>query len=170
MCLSHYLPPHQPFCFSLSTQSPFSQFTCFTYIHKFFSLNMSEYVSFCFMFHVPDLIVRLSRAIHQHIFSRPAGTQYTDCITYLAITHFVLVCTNYPNFASLLIFSGLNMSVYVLFPMFHILPSQRAHIGPAERTWATTQKSQPYYLDVQRAIVASIRLPAHIHVFPTLSH
>ena len=131
---------------------------------------MRFYISFICHLFILVCSQRLSRAIYQPIFSRLAGTQFADCITYLANTHFVLVCTNYPNFASLLIFSGLNMSVYVLFPMFHILPSQRAHIGPAERTWATTQKSQPYYLDVQRAIVASIRLPAHIHVFPTLSH
>ena len=41
---------------------------------------MSEYVSFCFMFHVPHLLARLSRAI-QHIFRHLAGAQYTDCIT-----------------------------------------------------------------------------------------
>ena len=100
----------------LSTQLPFSQFTCFLYIHTFFSLNMSEYVSFCFMFHVPHLIARLIRAIHQHIFSRLAGTQYTDCITCLANTHFVLVCTNYPNFTSLHIFLHLNMVCVCIIP------------------------------------------------------
>ena len=62
------------------------------------------------------------------------------------------------------------MSVYVLFPMFHIFPSQRAPIGPAEQSWATTQKGQPHYLDVQRATLAPIQLPALIHVCPTLSH
>ena len=51
---------------------------------------MSEYVLFCFMFHVPHVLARVSRAI-QHIFSQLAGTQYTECITYLASTHFVYV-------------------------------------------------------------------------------
>ena len=74
------MPRLQLFCFSLSAQSSLSQFTYFTHIHSFFSLNMSEYVSFCFMFHVPHLLARLSRAI-QHIFRRLAGAQYTDCIT-----------------------------------------------------------------------------------------
>ena len=40
-----------------------SQFTCFTHIRTFFSLNMSEYISFLFMFHVAHLLARLSRAI-----------------------------------------------------------------------------------------------------------
>ena len=75
------------------------QFTCFTYIHTFFSLNMSEHVWFCFTFHVARLIASLNRAIHQHIFSHLAGTQYIDYITCLANKHFFLA-----NFASLLIF------------------------------------------------------------------
>ena len=86
---------HQPFCFSLSTQPPLSQLTCFTHIHTFFSLDMSEYVSFCFMFHVSHLLARLSRAI-QHIFSRLAGAQYTDCNTCLPSIHFVCACTIIP--------------------------------------------------------------------------
>ena len=64
----------------MSAQSPLSQFTCFTHIHRFFSLNLSEYVSFCFMFHAPHLLARLSKAI-QYIFSHLAGAQYTICIT-----------------------------------------------------------------------------------------
>ena len=62
------------------------------------------------------------------------------------------------------------MSVYVLLPMFYIFLSQRAPIGPAQQPWTATQKGQPHYLDVQRATLAPINLPAHIHVCPTLSH
>ena len=69
-----YLPPAILFQF----EHTLSQFTCFTHIHTFFSLNMSEYILFLFMFHVVHLLVRLSRAI-QHNFSRLAGAQFTDC-------------------------------------------------------------------------------------------
>ena len=131
---------------------------------------MSEFISFCFVFHVPHLIARLSRTIHPHIFSRLTGAQYTDCVTCLAKTRSVLVCTNYPSFTSSLTFLSLNMSLYVLFPMFHIFSLQHVPIGPAERPWTATQKCQPYYFDVQRATLAPIRLTAHIHVCPTLSH
>ena len=125
------LPTSSPaFLFQFELKITFQPVHFFTYIHTFFSLNMSQYVSFRFMFHVPHLIARLSRAI-QHIFRRLAGTQYTDSITCLANTHFVLVCTNYPNFASLLTFMSLNISVCVSFPMFHVFPSQRAPIDPA---------------------------------------
>ena len=92
---------------------------------------MSEYVSFCFMLHVPHLLARLSRAIQQ-IFIRLASAQYTDYITCLASTHFVWICTNHPNLANLLIYMSLNMSICVLFPKFYVFPSQRAPIGPAE--------------------------------------
>ena len=54
--------------------------------------------------------------------------------------------------------------------MFHIFPSQSTPIGSAERPWTTTQKGQPYYLDVQRATLVPIRLAAHIHVYFTLPH
>ena len=61
------------------------------------------------------------------------------------------------------------MSV-VLFPMFHIFPSQCAHIGSTDQPWTTTQKGQPYYLDVQRAALVSIHSPVHIHICPNLPH
>ena len=89
----------------------------FHLVHTFFSLNMSKYVLFCFMFHVLHLLARLSGAI-QHIFNHLAGAQYTDCITCLASTHFAWVYTNHPNFASLLVFMSLNMPTCVLFPIF----------------------------------------------------
>ena len=104
---------HQPFCFSLSTLSPLSQFTCFTHIHTFFSLNFSEYVSFCFMFHVPHLLARLSGAI-QHIFSCLAGAQYTDCNTCLPSTYFIWVCTNHLNFASSLTSEFAHVYMYCI--------------------------------------------------------
>ena len=104
---------HQPFCFSLSILSALIQFTCFTHIHTFFSLNMSEYVSFCFMFHVPHLLARLSRAT-QHIFSRLADAQYTDCNICLPSTHFVWVCTNHPNFASSLTSEFAHVYMYFI--------------------------------------------------------
>ena len=46
--------------------------------------------------------------------------------------------------------------------MFHVFPSQRAPIGPAEWPWTTTQRGQLHHLDVQRATLAPISLPAHI--------
>ena len=116
-----------------------------SHIHTHSLVWMSEYVSFCFMFHVPHLLARLSRAI-QHIFSHLAGAQYTDCITCLSSTHFVWVC----------------MSICVSFPMFHVFLSQHAPIGPAEWPWTTTQIGQLHHLDVQRATLAPISLPAHI--------
>ena len=130
-------------------------------VWKRICLNMSQYLSFCFMFDVPHPLARLSRVI-QHIFSRLAGAQYSDCITYLANTHFVWVCTNHPNFASLFIFMILNMSVCALFPMLHVFPSQHVPIHPAEWPWTTILKGQPYHLDLQRATLGPICLPAQI--------
>ena len=93
-----------------------------SHIYTFFSLNMSEHVSFlCFILCLFSIYLcphRLSRATHQHIFSCLAGAQFADCITCLANTYFVLVCTGYYIFASLLIFLSLNMSVYVSFLCF----------------------------------------------------
>ena len=91
------------------------------HIYTFLSLNMPEHVFFLFHIHLPFsipvcLMARLSRAIHQQIFSRLASTQFTDCMTCPTDTHFLLVCTDYHNFASLLIFLSLNMSVYASFP------------------------------------------------------
>ena len=54
--------------------------------------------------------------------------------------------------------------------MFHIFSSQCAPIGSAERSWTAIRKGQPYYLDVHRAILAPIRLPAHTHVCSTPPH
>ena len=58
----------------------------------------------------------------------------------------------------------------MFFPKFHIFPSQFAPIGSAEQPWVTNQKGHPYYLDVQRATLVPICLPAHIHVYSTLPH
>ena len=77
----------------------------FHLVHTFFSLNMSKYVLFCFMFHVLHLLARLSGAI-QHIFNHLAGAL------------FAWVYTNHPSFASLLVFMSLNMPTCVLFPIF----------------------------------------------------
>ena len=115
---------------------------------------MSEYVPFCFTFHVSHLIARLSKTIHQHIFSCLVGAQYTDCIICLTNTHFVWICTNYLNFASLLISMSLNRSVCAVFPMFHIFPSQRTLTAPAGQTWTAAQKGQPHHLHLQRAALA----------------
>ena len=64
-----------------------------SHIYTFFSLNMSEHVSFlCFilcLFFIYLCPHRLSRATYQHIFSRLAGAQFADCITCLANTYFV---------------------------------------------------------------------------------
>ena len=145
-----------------------------SHIYTFFSLNMSEHVSFlCFilcLFSVYLCPHRLSRATYQHIFSRLVGAQFADCITCLANTYFVLVCTGYYIFASLLIFLSLNMSVYVSFLLFHIFPSQCAPIGSLERPWTTTQKGWSHYLDVQRATLVPICLSAYIHVCSALPY
>ena len=93
-----------------------------SHIYTFFSLNMSEHVSFlCFILCLFSIYLcphRLSRATHQHIFSCLAGAQFADCITCLANTYFVLVCTGYYIFASFFKFLSLNMSVYVSFLCF----------------------------------------------------
>ena len=107
-----------------------SHFTCFTHIHTFFSLNMSEYILFIFMFHVVHLLARLSRAI-QHNFSGLAGALFTDCYICLSSTHFVWVCTNHA-ISPVYLYLGLHMSIYVLFRMFRIFLPQRAPTGPAE--------------------------------------
>ena len=91
------------------------------HIYTFLSLNMSEHVFFLFHIHLPFsipvcLMARLSRAIHQQIFSCLASKQFADCMTCPTDTHFLLVCTDYHNFDSLLIFLSLNMSVYASFP------------------------------------------------------
>ena len=100
-CLVNY-----HFVFILSIQLPFSEFTCFTYTHFLVSicLKMSCFwsSSIC-LFSNPVCPNRLSRAIHQHIFSRLTSAQSTDSITHLVYTHFVLVCTDYHIFANLLI-------------------------------------------------------------------
>ena len=137
ICLLHYLPHHQPFSFSLSIELSFSQFTwiclnCFVSVLHPFVFSPSQCA----------LISRLSRAIHRHIFSPLVATQFTDCITCLANTHFVLVCTDYHNFAILLIFL-ISTCLYMFHSYVSIFPSQCAPIGPAERPWTTTQKGHP---------------------------
>ena len=112
------------------------------------------------MFHVPHLLVRLSRAI-QHIFSRLAGTQYTDCITCLTSTHFVWVCTHHPNFASLLIFMSLNMSICFT-PNVSCLSIPACPHRPCRVAMDHHPRGQLHHLDVQRATLAPISLPAHI--------
>ena len=51
----------------------------------------------------PSVSHRLSRAIYQHMFSCLASTQFADCIIYFTNRNFVLVCTGYYIFASLII-------------------------------------------------------------------
>ena len=81
-------------------------------------LNMFRFyvLSIC-LFSIPVWSHRLSKAIHQHIFSHLAGTLFADCITCLANTNFVLVCTDYHIFASLIIL--LNFWVWICPNVFH---------------------------------------------------
>ena len=60
------------------------------YIYTLFTLNISEYVSLL-SFLIPVCPHRLSRAIHQHIFSCLASAQLADCITCFTTNHFILV-------------------------------------------------------------------------------
>ena len=79
---------------------------------------------------------RLSRTIHQHIFGRMSGTQFTDCITYLAHTHFVLVCTHYHvcQFTYYMLLS-LEMSAHVSLPCFtHLLSFHPSELPQAQRS------------------------------------
>ena len=89
-------------------------------------------------------IARLSRAIYEQICSCLAGTQFDDCMTCLANIDFVLVCTNYQNLTSLLMFLSFNISVYVSFPCFISFHPTFHHIGSAEPPWIATQRVQPY--------------------------
>ena len=142
----------------------FSQFTCFIYTHFLVGicLNMFRFcVSSICHFSIQVCPHRLSRAIHQHFFSRLTCAQFTDSINCLTNTYFILVCTDYYIFVILLIFLNLIMSVYVSFPCF---------TWSGEQPWTATQKGQCYYLDVQRATLVPIRLLVHIHVCYTLPH
>ena len=52
-------------------------------------LNMFLFhISFICNFSTPVCYKRLRRAIHLHIFSRPSGAQFADCITCLATNNF----------------------------------------------------------------------------------
>ena len=115
LAISHFV--------SVCAYSCLSASSIVSHIYTFFSLNMSEYVSFLRYIHLPFLhpsvpIARLGRAIRHQIFSCLAGAQFADCMTWLTNMHFLLVCIDYQNFASLLIFLSLNMSVYASFPCF----------------------------------------------------
>ena len=115
LAISHFV--------SVCAYSCLSASSLVSHIYTFFSLNMSEHVFFLRYMHLPFLhpsvpIARLGRAISHQIFSCLAGAQFADCMTCLTNIHFLLVCTDYKNFASLLIFLSLNMSVYASFPCF----------------------------------------------------
>ena len=72
---------------------------------------------------------RLSRAVHQHFFSRLTCAQFNDSITCLANTYFILVCTDYYIFAILLIliYKCLN---HLNFLFLAGQPTKRAHQYP----------------------------------------
>ena len=117
---------------------------------------------------------KLSRAIYQHIFSRLTIAQFADCITCLADTNFVLVCSDYYIFGGLLI---LYFWIWLFLNVFHshillfaIFPSKCAPIGSAEQPWTATQKDHPNSLDLQRQTYVPIRFLAHNHACSTLSH
>ena len=88
-----------------------------------------------FLFHVLFILYssvlvsykKLSRAIHLYIFSRPAGAQLADCITFLATNHFVSVwADNCLSASSLVLYVytlfSLNMSKHLSFLCFiHLL-------------------------------------------------
>ena len=82
------------------------------------------------MFHVAHLLARLRRAI-QYDFSYLDGAQFIDFYICLPNTHSVSVYTNHP-ISLVYLYLSLQISIYVLFLMFHVFPRQRAPIGPAE--------------------------------------
>ena len=96
---------------------------------KILSLNIPAHVPFpwfiCY-FSIPLYYKRLTRTIHLHNFSRPAGAQFAYCITCLATSHFVSFRANNCLSARSLVsyihpLFRLNMSEYVLFHfMFHV--------------------------------------------------
>ena len=99
------LPPTILFQFEQTIAfQPVHLFYIYTDFSVWICLNMFRFwaSSIC-LFSILLRPHRLSRAIHQHIFSCLAGTQFADCITYLTYTYFVLVCTDYYIFAILLI-------------------------------------------------------------------
>ena len=122
---------------------------------------MSEYVSFCFMFHVPHLLARLSRAI-QHIFSRLVGAQYTDCIT-LPHQHALCLGLHKPSQFRPFTYIYEFEQVYMCFiPNVSHLSIPACPHRPSRLTMDHHLKGQPHHLDVQRATLAPICLPAHI--------
>ena len=127
ICWLHYLPRYQPFCFSLNRHCIFAGplfffFLAWTYLNMFLSHVL-------LIFHSSVLVCykKLSRAIHLYIFSRPAGAQLADCVTYLATNHFVSVGADNCLSASSLVlyiytFFSLNMSKHLSFLCFiHLL-------------------------------------------------
>ena len=105
------------------------------------------------VFTIPVCSHRLSRAIHQHIFSSQAGAQFT-CLH--DPPHFtdilVLVSTKNCIFTSLFMFEFAYVWI-CLTPMLHsfaIFPSQCALIGSAEQPWIFTQNGRFHYLGVQK--------------------
>ena len=122
---------------------------------------MSEYVLFCFMFHVPHLLARLSRAI-QHIFSRLVGAQYTDCIT-LPHQHALCLGLHKPSQFRPFTYIYEFEQVYMCFiPNVSHLSIPACPHRPSRLTMDHHLKGQPHHLDVQRATLAPICLPAHI--------
>ena len=133
ICWLYYLPRHLPFCFSLNRHWIFTS-SLFIFSKTF--LNMSRFWALSiFFFSIPVCPHRLSRANHQHIFSRLAGVQFTDCITCFATNHFVSIWADSCLSASSLVlyihtFFSLNMSEHVSCLSFIHLPFYHPTVPP----------------------------------------
>ena len=92
------------------------------------------HVSFICHFLISMYSQRLSRVIHQPIFSPLDGAQFTNCFTCLATKHFVLVWadTAFSPVHSLLFWVLTCLNIFLFHDLFAISPSQCATIGSAE--------------------------------------
>ena len=123
------------------------------------------------LFSNPVCLYRDSTTIHQHIFTCLAGAQFTDCITYLPNTHFVLVCTDYHIFANSLIicFCSLDMPAHVLFPCFTHLLSFHPSKLPYKSSMATLdrhpEKSTPLSWPALGKLSSHLFIGTHSCVF-----
>ena len=96
-----------------------------------------SHVSFICYPSIPVSSRRLSRAIHQHTFSRLAGAQFTDSMTCLTSQTFLFCFSHSISFSPVFLCLSLHMFELVfvftcLFPCFHlftIFPSE------CETTW-----------------------------------
>ena len=112
---------------------PFQHTIAFSPIRICFSLYLSKYnhsyVSFICKLSIPECCHRISRGIHQHIFSRMAGEHFADCITCLTLLIILLWFEQSINFSPTYILE-LEYVWICFISMFHSFPSLHPTVLP----------------------------------------